>query len=106
MTAAAQPGPAPHPLAAGASPAVIKQWLLPHDASRFVGEYQAALDHARTSLELGGVLEVVERWRSIAILQSDPAAYRRTLRYAAELATGEPSPEDEPIDVTTAKAGL
>ncbi|MEJ2890571.1 DUF6247 family protein [Actinomycetospora aeridis] len=105
MTAAAQPEPAPHPLFAGASPAVVKQWLLPHDADRFVGEYQAALDDARTSLELSGVLEVVERWRSIAILQSDPAAYRRTVRYAAGLASGEPSPDDEPLDVTTVRAG-
>lgn len=106
MTAAARPDPAPHPLAAGASPAVVKQWLLPHDAQQFVSEYQAALDDACTSLELAGVLEVVEWWRSIAILQTDPEAYRRTIRRAAELATGEPSPDDEPLEVSTAKAGL
>ena len=106
MTAAAQPDPAPHPLAAGASPAAVKQWLLPHDAQRFVTEYEAALDDARTSLELSGVLEVIERWRSIAILQTDSDAYRRTMRRAAELAMGEPSPEDEPLEVTSTKAGL
>jgi hypothetical protein len=50
--------------------------------------------------------EVVEPWRRIAVLQTDPAAYRRTLRRAAELATGEPSPDDEPLEVTSARAGL
>lgn len=52
------------------------------------------------------MLDVIERWRRIAVLQTDPGAYRRTLRHAAELATGEPSPEDEPLEVTSAKAGL
>jgi hypothetical protein len=106
MTAAAQSEPAPHPLAAGASPAVIRRWLLPHDARRFVAEYESALDDARTSLELTSVLEVVDRWRGIAILQTDPDSYRRTIRLAAELATGTPSPEDEPLDITTTTARL
>jgi hypothetical protein len=52
------------------------------------------------------VYEVAERWRGIAILQSDPEAYRRTIRRAAELGTGQPSPDDEALDVTTTKAGL
>jgi len=106
MTAAARHDPVPHPLARGASPALIKQWLPPHDAQRFVADYQTAMDDARGSLELGGVLDVVERWRQIAILQTDPDAYRRTVRRAAELAAGQPSPDEETLDVTTAKAGL
>jgi hypothetical protein len=108
MSAAAHDdqGAPPHPLIRGASPAVVRQWRLPHDAERFVAEYQSALDEARSSLDLEGVLDVVERWRRIAILQTDPPAYRRTVRRAAELATGEPSPEDEQLDVTSAKAGL
>ena len=95
-----------HPLAAGASPAVIRQWLADRDAQRFVGEYEQAIDEARASLELAPVVEVIERWRRIAILQTDPEAYRRTIRRAAELATGQPSPEDEPIEVSAAKAGM
>lgn len=98
--------PAQHPLAAGASPAVIRQWLLAADAQRFVSEYERAIDEARTSLELAPVVEVIERWRRIAILQTDPEAYRRTIRLAAELATGQPSPGDEPIEVSAAKAGM
>ena len=80
--------------------------LLPRDGQRFVTEYEAALDEARQSLDLGTVLEVVERWRQIAVLQTDPGAYRRTMRLAAELATGETSPEGEPLDVTSAKAEM
>ncbi|MCD2191707.1 DUF6247 family protein [Actinomycetospora soli] len=106
MTAAARRDPEPHPLALGASPAVIRQRLVPDDAARFVAAYEAALNDARTSLDLAGVHELVERWRGIAILQTDPAAYRRTIRRSAELATGQPSPEQEPLDVTTTKAGL
>lgn len=108
MTAAAQDDPAspPHPLVRGASPAVVREWLLPHDAERFLGEYRQALDEARTSMELEGVLDVVERWRQIAILQTDPQAYRRTVRRAAEIATGEPSPDDEALSITSAKAGF
>jgi hypothetical protein len=106
VTAVARRDPEPHPLARGASPAVIRQWLLPDDAARFVAAYETVLDDARTSLDLAGVHEVVERWRGIAILQTDPAAYRRTMRRAAELATGEPSPDDEPLGITTSKAGL
>lgn len=97
---------AAHPLASGASPAVIRQWLLPRDARRFVSEYEEAIDEARTSLELATVFEVVERWRRIAILQTDPEAYRRTIRRAAELATGQIPPDDEPIEVSAMKAGM
>ena len=105
-TAAARYDPEPHPLALGASPAVIRQWLLPEDAARFVAAYEAALDDTRASLDLGTVHDVVEHWRGIAILQTDPTAYRRTMRRAAELAMGEPSPDDEPLEITTSKAGL
>jgi Family of unknown function (DUF6247) len=106
MTAAAYHDRAPHPLVRGASPAVVRQWLLPRDAERFVSEYEAALDDARCSLELGGVHDVVERWRRIAVLQTVPDGYRRTVRRAPILATGEASPEeDEPLDVTCTKAG-
>ncbi|WP_433788333.1 DUF6247 family protein [Actinomycetospora sp. CA-101289] len=34
--------------------------MLPRGAERFVAEYEAALDDARSSLELGGVHDVVD----------------------------------------------
>ena len=50
--------------------------------------------------------DIVERWRRIAVLQTVPDGYRRTVRRAPILATGEASPEeDEPLDVTCTKAG-
>jgi hypothetical protein len=107
VTASASPQHgAGHPLAAGASPAAIRQRLAPEDAQRFLHEYQRAIDEARVSLDLTTVHEVTERWRRIAILQTDAEGYRRTVRRAAELATGSPSPDDEPLEVTKRKAGL
>jgi hypothetical protein len=95
-----------HPLSAGAAPATVRRWLAPEDAQRFLDEYQLAIDDARSSLDLTTVHEVTERWRRIAILQTDAEGYRRTVRRAAELATGHPSPDDEPLEVTKRKAGL
>lgn len=96
----------PHPLLQGASPRTIGDWLPVELRTRFVRDYEAALDRARTDLDLEGVHEVVERWRQIAVLQIDPVAFRRTMRLAAEIATGSPSPEDEAWDTTLTKAGM
>ena len=85
---------------------MVREWLLPEDRDRFVGEYEAALDEARRSLELEPVHDVIERWRRIAVLQTDPTAFRRSVRRAAELMTGEPTPDEEPFEVTRSKAGM
>jgi hypothetical protein len=95
-----------HPLAAGAAPATVRQWLAPEDAQQFLDEYQAAIDEARSSLGLTTVHEVTERRRRLAILRTDPGGYRRRVLRVAELATGRPTPPDEPPDVTKRKAGL
>lgn len=55
VTAAARRDPDPRPLALGATPAVIRQWLLPDDAARFVAAWEAALDDARVSPDLTDV---------------------------------------------------
>ncbi|WP_018334080.1 DUF6247 family protein [Actinomycetospora chiangmaiensis] len=97
----------PHPLLPGATPATIRAWLATdEDRARFLEEYATALDRARDELDLAAVHETIEEWRRIAVLQTDPAGFRRTVRYAAERATGRPSPEDEPLAVTRAKAGI
>ena len=96
----------PHPLLQGASPRTIGDWLPPELRSRFVRDYEVALDQARTDLDLEGVYEVVERWRQIAVLNADPVAFRRTMRLAAEIATGAPCPEDEAWETTLTKAGM
>lgn len=99
------PGPDRHPLAPGASPEAIAGALLPGDREEFLAEYADQLAAARTSLDLSGLFEMLEGWRGIAALHADPERFRHIVRRAAELITGEPSPEDEPLEVTRAKAG-
>jgi hypothetical protein len=93
-------------LLTGASPRAVSSRLLPEDRERFAAEYEAALDEARRTYELAGVQELVEHWRQVAVLQSDPMAFRRSVRVVAEIATGEPTPEGEPFEVTRQKAGM
>jgi hypothetical protein len=94
------------PLLPGASPATIRSYLLPEDQPRFVEAYETALEEARRTLELEPVEYVVEQWRRVALLQADPERFHRTVRRAAEVLTGQPTPEDEPFDVTRSKAGM
>ena len=49
---------------------------------------------------------VLEEWRRRAVLQSDPEAFRRSVRRAAEFFTGEPTPQDEPFETTRDRAGM
>ncbi len=95
-----------HPLAKGASPEAIRSALLPQDQNEFDVTYEAALAEARTSRDLTGLFSMLERWRGIAALQSDPEVFRRVARRAAERLTGHPSPQDEPLAVTRAKTGM
>lgn len=101
-----EPGRPRHPLARGASPEAIRSALLPEDRPAFDDAYATALAEARTSLDLTTLFTTLERWRATAVLQSDPARFRDVARRAAEKLTGQPSPEDEPMSVTRAKAGL
>ncbi len=93
-------------LTRGASPATVRSLLEEPEQSRFVAEYEVALDAARSSLDLAPVLDLVERYRAIAIAHSDAEGFRRGVRRWAELLTGETVPEDEPFEVTRAKAGI
>ncbi|MGH3901318.1 MAG: DUF6247 family protein [Pseudonocardiaceae bacterium] len=108
MTAPCAGGEQPqqHPLAPGASPGRIRGALLPEDRGAFDAAYTRALDEARETLELTALFETLERWRRIAALQADRDNFRRVARRVAELRTGGPVPEDEPLPVTRAKAGL
>jgi hypothetical protein len=95
-----------HPLLPGASPYNIRAALLPEDRDRFDAEYRDALTEARESLDLAELFKMLEQWRRVALLQSDPADFRRVVRRAAELLTGEAVPDDEPLAVTRTKAGM
>ncbi|WP_433798532.1 DUF6247 family protein [Actinomycetospora sp. CA-084318] len=89
-------------LAPGAEPDVIRGYLLPEDRGRF----DSALADARAGGDRDRVWTCVERWRGIAVLQADRQRFRRLVRQIAERTTGVPSPEDEPLDVTRARAHI
>lgn len=95
-----------HTLAMGASPEAIRSALLVEDQAAFDVAYDKALADARESLDLTPLFRMLERWRGIAVLQRDPAVFHRLARRAAEKLTGQPSPEDEPLAVTRAKASM
>lgn len=97
---------AAHPLRPGASPRAIRAALLPEDRADFDAAYDAALAVARTGLDLTELFSVLEHWRRVAVLQDDREDYRRVVRRAAELMTGERVPADEPLSVTRVKAGM
>lgn len=100
------PSPRRHPLARGASPEAIRSALLLEDQAEFDVAYDAALTEARGTRDLTGLFRMLEHWRGIAALQSDPEVFRRVARRAAEKLTGQRSPEDEPLPVTRSKTGL
>jgi hypothetical protein len=95
-----------HPLRPGASPHAIRSALLPEDRAEFDQAYEQALTVARRSLDLTELFETLERWRRVALLQSDREGFRRVARKVATLVTGEETPVDEPLAVTRAKAGM
>lgn len=95
-----------HLLLLGAAPHDIRAALLPEDRDAFHAAYEAALTEARTSLDLTDLFKTLEHWRRLALLQSHPAEYRRLVRRAAELLTGEAIPPEEPLTVTRARVGL
>lgn len=70
--------------------------LRPEYRERFDRDYRAAL-------ELAGVLDTVEHWRTRAWITRDPGEHRRVVRRAAELLTGQAPPADEPVAVTKAR---
>jgi hypothetical protein len=102
-----EPPASGHPLRPGASPCAIRTALLTDgDRAEFDADYEQALTDARQSLDLTELFETLEQWRRIAVLHSDPENFRRVARRTAELLTGQTVPDDEPLIVTRAKAGL
>ncbi|MGH9216778.1 MAG: DUF6247 family protein [Acidimicrobiales bacterium] len=90
----------------GASPRAIRAALLPVERARFEAAYEAALAESRESMDLTGLFTMLEHWRRVAVLQSDPEGYRRVVRRAAEALTGEEITADEPLEVSRVKAGM
>ncbi|WP_026204306.1 DUF6247 family protein [Actinomycetospora chiangmaiensis] len=102
----AEPVAGEGPLPRGASPAQVRDRLPEPERSRFLAEYEAALDEARRTLDLAPVHASVEHYRAIAILWMDPDRFRAAVRRWAEIVTEAPIPDDEPFEVTRRKAGI
>lgn len=102
MSVAGEPQPIPpvSGLSDGSAPATIRAALLAEEREEFDRDYRAALAAAADSLDLTGLLDMLEHWRCRAIVSADPTAYRNGLRHAAQLLSGEDVPEDESLAAT------
>jgi hypothetical protein len=95
------------PLPAGEDPRSIRAALLPEEAGDFDREFRAAMTEATESLDLTGVLQVLERWRRVAESSRAAAAHRRMLQHADDLTHGtDADVTTEPWPVTKARLGL
>lgn len=94
------------PLPAGEDPRSIRAALLPEEAGDFDREFRAAMTEATESLDLTGVLQVLERWRRVAESSRDSVAHRRMLQHADDLTHGRAAVATEPWPVTKARLGL
>ncbi len=86
------------PLSPKAGPDEIRAALLP--------EYRDQFDEDLATACPNQCEATLNPWRLKAMLQQNPVQFRRLARRAAELITGEPCPEDEPLEITRAKAGI
>jgi hypothetical protein len=94
------------PLLPGATPAAIRDALLPEDRAKFETAYQHALATAHVDLDLTELFRCLEHWRRLALLQRDPERFASIARRAAERLTGEPMPDGEPLAETRRRAGM
>ena len=101
-----QPRGGGDPLLPGATPAAIRESLLPDDRERFDTAYSRALADAREQLDLTELFRCLEHWRRVALLQRDPDRFASIARRAAERLTGEPVSTGESLEQTRRRAGL
>lgn len=84
-----------HPLRRGAAPAAIRAALPAEDRAGFDADYAQALARAGETRDLTELFTVLEHWRRLAVLQSEPEVFRRVAQRAAGLRTGGAGPADE-----------
>jgi hypothetical protein len=89
-------------------PRSIRGLLLPEEAGDFGREFRAAMAQATETLDLTGVLQLLERWRRVAESSRDARAHRRMLERADQLGRADPA---EPVSteawsVTRSRLGL
>lgn len=99
------------PLSAGDGypvPRSIRSVLLPEEAGDFDREFRAAMAQATETLDLTGVLQLLERWQRVAESSRDARAHRRMLERANRLGRADTANEvqTEAWSVTRARLGL
>jgi hypothetical protein len=88
------------------APRSIRDALLPREAGDFDREYRAAMAQATESLDLTGVVQVLQRWQRVAASTvADPARHQQMLDHADRLSTAQTVPT-ESWPVTRARLGL
>jgi hypothetical protein len=95
-----------HPLARGSRPVDIRAALLAEDHAEFDQALAAATDRFRASLDFSELFALLEQWRKIAVLQSDPDRFARVARRAAELNLGSPPAPNTTLAELRAQAGM
>jgi hypothetical protein len=95
VTAAAKPEPDPIPaLPPDATPQAVRAALVAEERAAFDRDYQAALAEAGKTLDLTGVLDVLNNWRHVAWITQRHGAetHQRMLNAAARLMAGDDVP--------------
>ena len=95
-----------HPLARGARPVDIREALLPEDRAEFDAALTAAADRFKQSLDFTELFSLLDQWRKIAALQSDPDRFARVARRVTELTSGRQPASDATLAELRAQAGI
>jgi Family of unknown function (DUF6247) len=96
--------PVPSVIGPGA-PAVIRKALLPEEVGDFDREYRQVMTEATEARDLTPVLQMLERWRRVALSSRDEPAHRRMLDAAERLRVGGHT-ATESWDATRRRLGL
>ena len=94
---------------ATASPAQLREAILPEDVPQFDASFRRALDEVGRTRHLDALESFLEHWRRIARSATADGhdTWRAALATAERIrATGQPSPEARPWDEVKADLGL
>jgi Family of unknown function (DUF6247) len=87
------------------APRTIRDALTPAERGDFDREYRQAMADATENLDLTPVVDLLERWRRVAVSAHDSPAHERMLEHARRLNGGERLPT-EPWPATARRLGL
>ncbi|MEV6136433.1 DUF6247 family protein [Nocardia sp. NPDC051990] len=97
----ASPAPLPEPVTGvpAAEPAAIRLVLTPTLLAEFDHKWEIVLDRAENSKELSGILELLTKWRHIAVTEvREPHAYFRLQAKAEQIQRSGANPSAGSIE--------